>query len=385
MIADRHRFLAVLGFLAVVGGCARDEGEASPARTKGGGQGGRNDRVTPVEVMVAKRGRVERSTTLAGTIEPVRVVGVNAQLSGALANVRVREGTAVREGDLLAQVDARELEAQVRSAEANLAFAQSTARRSEQLNTERIITAAEYERDRAALSAAEATLEQLKTRVGFAAIRAPIAGMITERLVEAGDIVSNNQRLFTVAEISTLVTRVLVSELEVGALRAGHAVQVSVDALPGEHFTGRIRRVFPSADSATRMVPVEVELNRDARGRLKPGFTARSTFQLDVRDDAVLLPTRAVLGSSGARNVFIFKAGHAERRAVRVGLETSGNIEILDGVQVGDTVIVTGANDVQEGSEVRIVEPLAPDVPGAAVPRAAPALESVPGPVPKRP
>lgn len=372
----------------MLAGCARDEGEASPARPRNGGPGGGRPRgATPVEIMVARVGRVERTTTLAGTIEPVRVVGVNAQLSGALASVRVREGAAVREGDVLAQVDALELEAQLRSAEAALVFAQSTARRSEQLNRERIITAAEYERDRAALAAAEATLAQLKTRLGFASIRAPIGGVITERLVETGDIVSGNQRLFTVADVSTLVTRVLVSELDVGALRPGHAVQVSVDAVPGERFTGRIRRVFPSADSATRMIPVEVEINRDAGGRLKPGFTARSTFQLAVRDDAVLLPTRAVLGTSGARHVFVFTGGHAARRDVRVGMEANGNLEILAGVTAGDTVIVTGASDLREGAEVRIVEPLAPDVPGGAAPRVAPATPSSPDStrVPRRP
>lgn len=358
--------------LIATSACARDEGEARTPGNGGGGPGGR-DRITPVEVEVAREGRVERTTTLAGTIEPIRVVGVNAQLAGALANVGVLEGARVSAGAVLANVDARELEAQVRSAEAALTFAQSTAKRSEELIRDQIITAAEYERDKAALASAAATLEQLRTRLEYATIRAPISGVVTERQVETGDIVSTNQRLFTIADVSTLVTRVLVSELEVGALKAGQHVELSVDALPGERFQGRVRRVFPSADSATRMVPVEVALTGAANMRLRPGYTARSTFQLDQRDNAVLVPARAVLGTTGARSVFVVENGKAERRAVRVGPEANGQLEVLEGVQVGDSVIVTGATEVREGSEVRIVQPLAPDVAPGAAPRQAPA------------
>ncbi len=359
--------------LLAVTACARDEGEARTPGGGGPGGGPRGERITPVEVEVAHEGRVARSTTVAGTIEPIRVVGVNAQLAGALGSVRVLEGARVEAGAVLATIEAAELEAQVRSAEAALTFAQSTARRSEELFRGQIITAAEYERDKAALAAAEATLAQLKTRLAYATIRSPIDGVVTERQVETGDIVSNNLRLFTIADVSTLVTRVLVSELDVGALRAGQTVAMSVDALPGERFQGRIRRIFPSADSSTRMVPVEVAISGSAASRLRPGYTARSTFQLDERKDAVLVPARAVLGTTGARSVFVVIDGKAVRRGVRVGPEVEGLVEVLEGIQTGDSVIVTGATEVREGATVRIVEPLAPDVTPGAAPRQAPA------------
>ena len=380
-----HRRLFALALQSVLlfaaQGCARDEGEARTTGTGrgGGGRPGAN-RITPVEVEVAREGRVERTTTVAGTIEPIRVVGVNAQLAGALASVNVLEGSRVGSGAVLATVDAKELEAQVRSAEAALAFAQSTAKRSDELFRGQIITAVEYERDKAALASAEATLEQLRARLGYATIRAPISGVVTERQVEAGDVVSTNQRLFTIADVSTLVSRVLVSELEVGALRAGQEVEMTVDALPGERFRGRIRRVFPQADSSTRMVPVEVAVTGSASTRLRPGYTARSTFQLDERTNAILVPARAVLGTSGARTVFVVENGKAERRAVRVGPEANGMVEVLEGVQAGDSVIVTGATEVREGAEVRVVQPLAPDVtPGAAPRQASPTDTTRPG------
>jgi len=330
-----------------------------------------------VEVSVAELGRVSRTSTLAGTIEPVRVVGVNAQLAGALAGVRVLEGARVRLGDTLATIVVPELDAQLQSAVAALEFAQSTVQRSEELFKGRIVTAMEVERDRAALSAARATLEALQARLAFSTVRAPLPGVVTERLVETGDIVSPNQRLFTVADVSTLLTRVQVSELEVGSLAAGQVVRLAVDALPGEEFTGRIRRIFPSADSVSRMIPVEVAIAGEATARLRPGYTARTTFRLSARDDAILIPARAVSGAAGSQSVFVIENGRPMRRNVRVGSDVEGRAEILEGIKVGDTVVVVGHNELREGGAIRIVDPLAPEEAGGApTPQRAPVRDS---------
>ena len=296
-------------------------------------------------------------------LEPIRTVGVNAQLSGILLSLKAEEGHRVRQGDVLAEIDARELEAQARSAEASLKFAQSTVERSEQLFKQQIITLAELERDRAAFESAKASSEQLKTRLGYARVMAPITGIITEKRVEAGDIVSSATRLFSVADVSTLVTRIHVSELEVSTLRAGAVVPLSVDALGGQRVDGRIRRIFPSADSATRLVPVEVALTGSQLTGLRPGYTVRATLSLDRRDNALLIPSRAVSGPAGARAVYVVKGGVVERRAVRVGSDMAGQTEILEGVAEGDSVIVSGTSMIREGAKARVVEPLSDQVP----------------------
>lgn len=372
----RSLLLASSASLLTVASACSGEGEAKSARA-GNRRGPDPNRATPVEIALAERGRVSRSVTLAGTVEPLRVVGVNAQLAGALGQVRVLEGARVRDGDVLATITVPELEAQLRSAEAALEFATTTAKRSEELFAQRVITATEAERDRAALAAARSTVEALKARVAFSTVRAPMAGVVTERLVETGDIVSPNQRLFTVADVSTLLTRVQVSELDVGALSAGQSVRLAVDALPGEEFSGRIRRIFPSADSVSRMIPVEVAVSGAATARLRPGYTARSTFALASRDDAILIPARAVQGSAGNQSVFLIKDGLPVRRVVRVGSDVEGKAEILEGVVAGDTVIVAGANEVREGRAIRIVDPLAPEeATGAPAGRTAPVRDT---------
>lgn len=330
-----------------------------------GGRGIPSDRPTPVEIELVKRGSVSRTSMIAGMLEPIRTVGVNAQLSGILLSLPAEEGHRVRQGDVLAQIDARELEAQARSAEAALRFAQSTVERSEQLFKQQIITMAELERDRASFESAKASSEQLKTRLGYASVKAPITGVITEKLIEAGDIVSSSTRLFTVADVSTLVTRIQVSELEVSTLRAGDMVPLTVDALGGQKVQGRIRRIFPAADSATRLVPVEVALSGTQLSGLRPGYTVRATLSLDKREDALLVPSRAVSGPAGARAVYIVKGGVVERRAVRVGSDMAGLSEILEGVGEGDSVIVSGTSMIREGAKAKVVEPLGDQAPAA--------------------
>jgi membrane fusion protein (multidrug efflux system) len=367
----------ILPVVAVLSACGDARGEAGdpPAGNRGGGgpggggpgggPGGFNrpantGRPSPVEIVTVSRGTLARTSTVAGILEPLRTIGVNAQLSGALLSVNAEEGTYVRAGQLLAQIDAKELESQVRAATATLELAESTAKRSDELWKQRIVTAQEYERDRATLASAQASLDQLKTRLGYATIRSPINGVVTEKRLETGDIVSPQTRLFSVAETSTLVSRVMVSELEVPLLQPGAAVDVSVDALGGARVPGRIRRVFPSADTVTRLVPVEVALTGSALAQLRPGFTIRATFRLGSRDNALFIPTRAVMGPVGARSVVIVRQGKSERRIIRVGPDIDGRIEVLEGLALGDTVIVAGQALLRDGSTVRIVPPLSP-------------------------
>jgi membrane fusion protein (multidrug efflux system) len=301
---------------------------------------------------------VSREATVAGVLSPIRTVGVNAQLGGALLSVRVEEGDVVHSGQVLAEVDSRELRAQVRSAEAALVLAKSTAERSAVLYKDRVVTAAEHERDQAALAAAQASLDALRLRLSYAQVRAPISGVITEKRAEAGDVLQNQARLFTVADISTLVVRVQVSELDVSGISEGQAADVTVDAIGAWKFPGGIRRIFPAADSVTRMVPVEVALVGTSAARLKPGYLARVTFRLGERPGVLLTPVSSVVGSRDARAVYVVNGGKAERRLVRVGQASGEVVEILEGLAEGDSVVVAGAEQLRDGAEIRIVAPV---------------------------
>lgn len=347
--------------LALLAACGRDDGQAA-ATGRPGGQA----REIPVEIAVAELGTAARTVTATGTVEPIRTVTINSQLAGAVRSVAVQEGDAVRAGTLLARIDSRELEAQLTSARATLEVAKRAAERSEQLRRQEIITVAEYERDQAAHAAAQATYDQLRTRIGYATVRAPLAGVVLTKSVEMGDIVATQTELFTIAEISSLVVRLPISELDVSALDEGDEVSLALDAIPGRTLSGRIRRIFPSGDPTTRLVPVEVVLTGAAAREARPGFLARVGFQLDPRSGVLLIPAGALVDDAGGSAAFVISQGRAHRRPVKRGGIFQGRVEITDGLVAGDTVAVAGITTLRDNSVIRIVQAPSLQAPEAA-------------------
>lgn len=359
MLHSQPRFLALVLLVAGTAACGSENSEAA---TPGGGRGGPGGpQIVPIDFAVAELGTAARSVSATGTIQPIRAVGINSQLSGALTSVHVEEGNAVQAGAVLARLDSREVEAQLASAEASLELARRTAQRSEQLREQQIVTAAEYDRDQAALTAALATRDQLKARVGYATIRAPIAGVITEKLVETGDVVSTQTPLFTIADRSTLVVQVQISELDVTALNTGDPVEVLVDAHPDRTFQGRIRRVFPSANPDSRLVPVEVALTGGDARILTIGFLARTRFQLAPRENVLMIPATALIETVGQPAVYLLRGTTVTRRTVERGEAYQGRVEVRNGIDVGDSVVVAGQNNLRDGATVRVVRSPAGD------------------------
>lgn len=352
--------LGVLAVALAVGaqaGCGRDAEAGAQASGRGpGGPGGQGARVTPVSVAPVERGSVGRAVTVAGNIEPIRVVGVNSQISGALLAVLVEEGTVVRKGSVLARVDDQELQAQLEAAEASYQVTEAAFERAQQLRDRKVITLPEYERDRTAFAAAKAQLEQLRMRVAYATVTAPIDGVVTEKRVEAGDVVAPQTRLFTLADVSTLVVRVGVSELDVVAVNVGDPAVLALDAFPERSFHGRVRRIFPTGDPTTRLVPVEVALRGQDADDVRPGFLARVTFALGTRDGVLLVPASALVGGAGSESVFVVEDGRAVRRTVMPGVTSEGRVEIVKGLQAGEQVIVAGNNMLRDGAVVRVIE-----------------------------
>ena len=347
---SRRGGAAGVALAAVLAGCGGG-GDAQARPNPGESEA---DRIIPVAVETATRGTIARTLGVTGTVEPIRVIGVNSRLGGEILEMSVEEGDGVAEGAILARLDDRELQAELRTAEASFEVARAALERAEQLRRSEIVTQAEYERDRSALAAAEARLDQIRTRVEYATIRSPLRGVVTDKMNEVGDIIGTQARLFTIADVSTMVVRVAVSELDVVELQPGDSVRVTLDALPDTPFTGRIRRIFPSADPATRLVPVEVALRGD--GVARPGFLARITFDLDAREGVVLVSAAAVQGAGTQEFVFVVQEDRAVRRPVTTGLTSRGRVEVLEHLEPGEMVVVSGQNLLRDGAPVRVVD-----------------------------
>lgn len=326
-------------------------GQASGAQPRGG------VRTIPVAVVAVAPRDLARSVVVTGPVEPVRTIGVNALLAGTVLAVHAQEGDRVRRGQLLAELDARETRAQFERAQAVLANAQTTFERNEQLNATKIITDAEFQQSRSAYEVAKSDAEVWRTRLAFTRIAAPSPGVVTAKMVEAGSAVSPNQRVFDLADVSLLVVRVQVSELDVVDVRPGAEVAVLLDAYPESPVTGRVRRVFPSADAESRLVPVEVALADFPAGvAARPGFLARVTFRLDRRSGVLVVPAAAVGVAEEGQFVYVVDADSLVRRPVTLGLTAEGVVEVRSGLAAGERVVTSGHTNLRAGARVTVTE-----------------------------
>ena len=345
-------FLALVG---LVGGCSRDSGSGGSGTAGPVGGGPRTPQAIPVAVVKVQPRDLARTVAVTGPIEPIRTVAVNAQASGIVLEVLVEEGDRVRTGRLMARLDSRETEAQLARARAVLANAEAAFRRAEELLANELATAEEVDAARSAFAIAGADVQLWETRLAFTRITAPVSGMVTAKRVEKGSTVSANGAMFTIADDSLLVVRVRVSELDVVRLEPGQKADLLLDAYPDRRFTGHVRRIFPSADAASRLVPVEVVLDALPDGVLaKPGFLARVEFALESRQGVLAVPAAAIGVSDGSPFVYVAVGDTRSRRAVETGLTTEGWIEITRGIVPGEDVVSSGHVNLRPGVKVRI-------------------------------
>jgi len=331
----------------------------------GCGNGGSEARTSPpprdpvvavAAVEVAPRD-LSLSLNLSGTVEPIREVRVAARMAGILHAVNLEEGQRVQAGQVLARFDVAEQAAQLDRAHAQFNLADAGYRRARNLRDRQLISEMEYDNARAERAAAESEVRLWETRTGLGTVTAPSAGVVTVKSVEAGDAVSNGDPLFVVADVSTLVVKVGVADVYVARLSVGQPVRVSVDAMPGRAWKGRIRRIFPAADPESRLHPVEFQIAAGARDRPAPGYLARIDVDVERRRGVLAVPSEALLASAGEDPfVFVIDNDKLERREVVTGVSRRDWTEMLKGLRPGELVVASNPANLREGMAVRVSE-----------------------------
>jgi len=306
---------------------------------------------------------------ISGTLAPQVQATVRAQVGGAVSATLAERGTRVAAGTVLARIDDHTQRAaqasalaELRTAEGAAAAARRRAERTERLFAAGAVSAEAAEDDRQGVAAAEAERAAAHSRLAAAAqelahatVRSPMAGVISARSVGAGDVVQPGAAMFEVLDPSSMRLEAAVPSAQLGALYVGASVQFTVTGYPGRAFTGRVERVSPAVDAATRQVPVLVTIdNRD--GRLVAGLYAEGRIAAEERH-AVLAPTAAVDASSGRPAVLRVAGGRVTRVEVETGARYAdqGEVEIVSGLVPGDTVLVGAAHGrLAPGVAVRV-------------------------------
>jgi membrane fusion protein, multidrug efflux system len=350
--SKRAAFLALMGGVAVLVAACGESG-AEPARENGPGLMGM-DRAVPVaaEIMTPQ----EMQVVLRGSanLQAREEVEVLPKQTGVIARILVEEGDRVRAGQPLAALDSEEWELQAQQSEARARAARDAAARAAQLQQQGLISDQEVERLQSEAQVAEADLGLARLRVRNAVITAPIAGVVTHRFVERGQLVNSSATAFRVADTSRLEAAVGVPEREANRVQPGQAARVRVEGQPAVQ--GRVSRVRPVVDPASGTVRVVVEVDPQQGGGLRPGQFVNVEIVTETLDERLTLPRTAVLVDGAAPRVFTVTGGRAQEREVTLGVSQAERVEIRAGVEVGDTVVVVGQDNLRPGAAVNLME-----------------------------
>lgn len=310
----------------------------------------------PVAAVELTRRDLSRQLLTSGVVEPRVRTRLASRAAGTLEAVYFEEGDAVEAGQTLARLDMSEQEAELARAAAEETAALQDYTRISLLREDGVVSEADYERARAALLVARSARQLQETRIAFGEITAPHNAVITARYAEPGEAVDARGTLFELAAMDDLVIRLGVSELDVVHMSTGQQVPVRLDAMPHRELTGRIRRIFPTADSASRLITVEVSLPADAAALgVRPGFLGRVRFDIDPRPDVIAVPAASIGEDGERRYVFVIEDDRLRRREIETGVTRGQWTEVVSGLEEGEVILATSPIDMSDGTPVRIV------------------------------
>jgi RND family efflux transporter MFP subunit len=296
---------------------------------------------------------------------------VRAQVGGGVLQTFVDQGQAVKAGQTLGRIESGGLQDVYLSARAGVTAASNSAdiarrdlERAQKLLAAGAIAERDIEQARRSAGAANAALADARARLATAqkqvantVITAPISGIVSERQASAGDVVQPGALLFTVVDPSSMRLEGSVPAEQLSQVKLGAPVTFTVNGYPGRTFTGKVTRINPTADPATRQVRIVVSIP-NAEGRLVGGLFANGRLASESHT-GMLVPASAVDSRSNVPAVFRIKGGKVERVAVQLGLRDEGaeRVEIASGVQVGDTLLLGAAQGITAGTVVKVSSP----------------------------
>lgn len=311
--------------------------------------------LVPVEVVTLGRGPIESVLRHSTHLEAERAVEIYAQAGRQIVELRVEEGDRVEKGELLLRLEDDAQRSALAKVESQLRKARREFERqknlfAKELISEQAMNDATYETEQLEIAREDALRD-----ISYAEVRAPFAGVVTARYVDLGDTVTVNQHLFDLVDFDSIVALIYIPEREMARLEIGQPARLFATSLDGQRFDGEVLRIAPTVDPKSGTVKVTVDA--PPAPSLLPGMYVETELVTDTRDDALLLPKRAVIYDQSRAFVFRLAADMTvERLVLEERLADEVWIEPLPstGLGVGDRIIVAGQAGLKDGAKVRL-------------------------------
>jgi RND family efflux transporter MFP subunit len=388
--------------------CEGTSGQAAGAGTGRGGRGGRGAAVA-TQTAAVQRMSVQREVDLSGTLLSPEQAKISSEVAGIIREVRMQLGTEVKAGDVLVRLEPSELQfaldraesalrqveaqlgidraqdkqpppdeqiASVRQALANRDDARSTFERAQQLNSRGLLTRADRDTADTRLKVAEAnyqaaldTVHSLKAslqdrrasydlarkKLADAVIKAPVAGSISERLVQPGEFIRENTPVATIVQMSPLKLKTAIQEKNASLIKPGQVIEFDVEAFTNRKFKGTVAYVSPAVDQATRTFAVEALVDNGDR-QLKPGFFAKGVVLTHVDASVLAVPEEAISTLAGVSTVYVIENGKARQQQIALGARQNKLVEVTTGLKGDEQLATTNLSQLATGVSVRMAE-----------------------------
>lgn len=310
-----------------------------------------------VRTAVIEKQGVNLDFSVNGTFAPIQELNFLSENAGRVTKIYVEEGDRVTKGQSLARVDAEILNTDKETAEANLQNAiRDEARYSSSFKTGGV-TQQQLDQAKLAVQNAKLRLQSTQRRVSDANIKSPINGIVNKKYIEVGAFVNaQGTQMFELVDVSKLKLKVSVNESQVANLKVGDRVQIKSNVFPTDDYVGKITFIAAKADASLNF-PIEIMVENNKKNTIKAGMYGTAIFKFPSQAPTLTIPRGSFVGSVSSNQVFVLGEGNkAVLRKVVAGRILGENVEILDGLKEGETVITSGQINLVNGTPVAPVK-----------------------------
>jgi membrane fusion protein, multidrug efflux system len=361
-------------------GAGAPGGPPSGGKSKEGAPGGPGGAAPVVAVESTRVGTapVPQVITAVGSLRSDESVTLRPEVAGRITDIMFKEGERVAKGATLVRLDPSINTADVQQARANLTLAQSKYDRAVDLASRNFISGQARDEAKNNLEVAQAAFALASAKLAKTELKAPFSGLIGLRVVSVGDYVKEGADLVNLESIDPLKVDFRVPETFLKQVQVGQTVEVTLDALPGKAYDGKVFAVNPLVDAAGRAIVIRAQV-RNQDTSLRPGMFARVRLITREEREAMVLPEQALVPQGNEQYVFKVIDGKVSRVKVETGQRRDGKVEIVAGLAKGDEVVTAGQLKLRDGVQVRTAAAAANKSPAAAAsPDKAPAPATAP-------
>ena len=338
-------FVLAIAVLPALSACGT--GEASIVATD------QAEAATPVPVEVTTPVRADIYATYAATttIGSEGDAPALARVPGEVVKLLVEEGDWVEQGQVLAHLDGERLRLEMLSAKANLDMGRGEYERYVDLNKRGLVSKSMFDGLRFDLEGLEATYELRKLQHNYSRVRAPISGYVSNRNIKLGQSVREGEEAFRITDTNQLVAYLQIPQSELEKFAAGHAATLEVDSMPGHKYAAKIARISPTIDTRNGTFRATAYINNELE-ELAPGMFARFSVSYEKHSDAMVIPAQALVEEDEQTSVYVVNDGEVTRRQIETGIESGGQVEVLNGLAGDEQIVVVGQSALRDGSKV---------------------------------